>query len=483
MTINRIASNKKIQAEQIAKITAGKLIGNNSFLKLNGYTIASFAVESGDLFIALPGEKQNGWDFAFEACERGAAAILTEKALPEIKIPQILVPSTLEALTNWARKNRQESNAVFIAITGSSGKTTTKEMTRAILEESQIPFFCNPGNLNSQVGAPFSMLGLTLQEKIALLEIGMSSPGEIANLTKLINPSIALITNIGHAHLKNFQNTEGITNAKGELIKEMDPSGTLFLNRDNKHYLQLCGFSNKQSLFDFSISNPSAYLYAGNIETSLEKSSFDLYRAGQYLDRVSIEISGRSNISNALAAIGIISAIGIDHAVAIEGLKKFRPVAQRSMLLKLPLWKSYLLDDTYNAGFESVLEALKIVQLERDRTPIFIFGDMLELGLSSEKLHSAIGIQVAKNRMKIFLTYGKMSNFSQRAFQKNYHQGIGRHFSALEELNNFLREINLSFSVILVKGSRSMKMEQVVKRIISIYDQNTGDQSFIPNIE
>ncbi len=459
---------------EILKATGGALLRGGSGWSCRGISTDTRTLAAGNLFIALEGEHFNGHDCLAKAAERGAAGLLIRAdaagkltATPE-GLPTIGVQDTLRALGDIARDWRRHFPIPVVAITGSSGKTTTKEMVAAIAARTRT-VLRTEGNLNNQIGLPLTLLGLHGKHELAVIEMGTNSPGEISILAAIAEPDVGVITNIGPAHLEGLGSLEAIREEKGSLFEMMAGRGTAILNRDDPAIGLLAGrWQGKRTIFGLS---EGAEVTARRIEPAgPEGVRFNLLIDGIGIP-VFLSIPGEHNVMNALAASATAWSIGFDRHEIAEGLAAFRTVPGRSEIRRLGNG-AFLMIDTYNANPASVREALKtLLGLRGNGDAVVILGDMLELGKQSEPLHADIGTLLADANVNYIFLKGSLTGaLATGAIRRGFSAERITFFEDPEEVVVSLRSRLKKDDWILIKGSRKMKMEAVAEKIIAAFD-------------
>jgi len=463
-----------LSAEEILKATGGAPLRGGRGWSCRGVSTDTRTLTAGNLFIALAGENFDGHGCLKKAAERGAAGLLiradaAEKlaAAPE-EVPAIGVLDTLRALGDIAGDWRRRFPVPLVAITGSSGKTTTKEMVATITARVR-NILKSEGNLNNRIGLPLTLLKLREEHELVIVEMGTNSPGEIATLAAIAAPDVGLITNIGPAHLEGLGSLEAIREEKGSLFEIMAGRGTAILNHDDPAIGLLAGrWRGKGITFGLG---PGAEVTGRRIEPAgPEGVRFNLVIDGIGAP-VFLAAAGEHNVINALAAAAASWALGLDRHEIAAGLAAFRPVPGRTEIRRLGNG-AFLMIDAYNANPASVREALKTLQgLRGSGGAIAILGDMLELGEQSEALHQEIGTLLADaNIHDLFLKGSLTKALAAGAIRRGFPAERITFFEDPEKVVSSLRSRLKKGDWILIKGSRKMNMEAVAEKIIAAFD-------------
>ncbi len=422
---------------------------------LTGICIDSRQVKPGNLFIAIRGDIFDGHDFICDAVAQGAAAIVCEQANQSVKIPQLVVPDTIQAFAAIAAAHRQKNPSAVIALTGSNGKTTVKEMIAAILPK---PSHATPGNLNNHIGVPLSILKLNPEHRYAVFELGANHPGEIAHTVAMVRPQVTLINNIAPAHIEGFGSIEGVARAKGEIHQGLAAGGTAVINDDDAyaHFWDPL-LKNKKTLH-FSASKP-ADIYARDITFNADGCGQFILVTPQGETQIQLRVPGAHNVRNALAAAACTHALGISLSDIASGLQQFGGVSGRMTFLHGKN-NAVVIDDTYNANLRSALTALEVLASRQGRR-IFVFGDMGELGEWSEQHHQQVGEAAREHGIDLLMTYGMHSESTAQAYG-----ATSKHYKHQEDLvHDLLTQLDENTTV-LVKGSRSSAMEKIVHQLV-----------------
>ena len=447
----------RMDMRAVAEITGGHLMQNGASVELQGISTDSRTVQPGDLFIPLRGDQFDGHDYLTQAIQRGAAACLSEEMIGGLLVPVVKVSDTLKALGDLAAAMRRQFAGPVIGITGTSGKTTCKEMLAAILEHLG-PGLKSAGNFNNLIGVPLTLFGLEHEHRWAVVEMGMSARGEIARLAEIAAPNIGLITNIGAGHLEHFEGIPGVARAKGELFISLPADGVALINADDPEVLMLPVANGVRKIL-FGVSS-EASIRADRITAHNGSVSFDLKIDG-VVQHVILPLPGRHNVANALGAAAVATVLGVGPKEIAAGLKAFKPCPGRMELLELPE-DIVVLEDSYNANPLSVHAALDALHdLSSPGRRIAVLGDMLELGPSAQELHHQIGAIAAKRADWLF-TYGALAEEIARGAIA---EGLPRDkvfvANSHDELAARLVEMLQAGDRVLIKGSRGMRMEKV----------------------
>jgi len=420
-------------------------------------------LNAGDLFVALSGDNFDGNSFVANAAAQGAiAAIVTKKQA--VDIPQIVVKDSRLALGLLGKMVREQVNPKVAALTGSNGKTTTKEMLAAILKRVA-PTLATTGNFNNDVGVPLTLLRLQPQDKFAVLELGANHKKEIAYTTGLVLPDVVLINNVDAAHLEGFGDLQGVAVAKGEILAGVKNSGMAVLNRDDKFYPYWLRKVDAQRLVSFSVGDDRADYFAADIAFDVTGNpTFTLCTPGGDC-RINLAVAGRHNVANALAAAAMASCFGVDLQTIKLGLESMVNVQGRLKISSLTP-RIRLIDDTYNANIASVKAAIDVLTYFPS-TNVLVMGDMGELGSSTVDMHQQVGHYAQQQGVDHVYTCGAVSREAALTAGEN-----GRAFLTQTALIDALVELLTTapatqMFTLLFKGSRSAKMEQAISLLTS----------------
>jgi len=448
---------------QAAAMTGGRVEGAD--VECISVSIDTRTLQPGAMYVALQGQNFDGHDFVDAAQRQGAAAAMVHRPVTH-SLPTLHVDDTRLALGRLAAAWRARHNIPVVAVTGSNGKTTVKEMVAAILAQRG-EVLATEGNLNNDIGVPLTLLRLRDSHYCAVIEMGANHPGEIAYVAQLTRPSVGVVTNAGAAHLEGFGSLEGVALGKGELFQALDADGVAVLNADDRFaplWAQLIGaratlcFGVEQAA-DVSVVPGSEQMDIGDALTtrfSLRTPAGDI--------PIRMQLCGRHNMSNACAATAAALAAGAGVADIQRGLAGLRAVKGR-LQMKRVMAEVRVLDDTYNANPTSLRAALQVLAAAPGKK-ILVLGDMGELGTGAEGLHGELGEEARAAGVEQMFTVGELTRFTAQRF------GAGaRHFATQEELIAALRgELSTTPQqaiTVLVKGSRRMQMERVVAALVT----------------
>ena len=433
----------------------GVLSGLDTFF--TGCSIDSRSIRSGELFIALRGKRYDGHSFIQSAREAGASAALVEQNNRNDDLPFVVVKNSKVAMARLAGRWRDTFSIPVLAVTGSNGKTTVKEMITSILNISA-PVLSTAGNLNNEIGVPLTLFDLGNEHHYAVIEMGASHPGEIAFLSRLARPTVALITQCAPAHLQGFGSIKGVAHAKAEIYSGLTKTGIAIVNADDQFADIYKDFAKQNPQISFGIKE-QADVTARNIIFDPENSTtnFMLYTP---MGSVSISVSlvGRHNVMNSLAAAAACIAINVPLEKIKAGLEKMLIIEGR-MQLKYTKNGIRIFDDTYNANLGSLSAGLEVLSRYPGRKWL-VLGDMAELGASEKELHRQAGETIRSYGIERLYTLGELTRFSAEGF------GSGAmHFDHLDKLVSSLKDDLPADTALLIKGSRSMEMEKIVCKL------------------
>jgi UDP-N-acetylmuramoyl-tripeptide--D-alanyl-D-alanine ligase len=463
---------KKFLIADLAKIIEAHPMNRVSSIEhqvssFTGVSIDSRTTKDGDCFFAICGENFDGHDYVFDAFAKGAVCAVVSKDIKSEKLI-LKVGDVVKALGDFALSYRQLCGFKVVAITGSVGKTTARHIIHHVLSQ-HYRVHQAPKNFNNNIGLPLTLLGADPEHQIVIAELGTNHPGEIAYLTRIAQPDIAVVTNVYPAHLEGFGDLKTITNEKLSIEEGLQKDGILLLNGDSellRAYYESRVTSHESRVKTFGKSDDSGYL-AQNIASNGFSSQFTIDSKEVYLP-----LSGPGNIENALAAWAVCSRFDLtidDFARAVRTLKA---LPMRAELLQIGTLT--VLNDCYNANPASMKNALDILAglgSEKNSRLVFICGDMAELGNQSEQLHTELGAAVAEAKVQLLIAVGKLAEIAAEAAQKtaNYDLQIECFKDTLSVCNS-LQELIKDNDIILVKGSRIAKLEKVIEKLKEIID-------------
>lgn len=439
---------------EAAQAVNGTLTGEN--LAFSSVSTDTRTIEPGDLFVALKGPNFNGHDYVKQAAEAGAVALLvSEEVLTSL--PVIRVENTLNALGKLGAAWKNQYPVKTMAITGSCGKTTVKEMAAAILSLKG-ETLATRGNYNNEIGVPLTLLSLNEQHRFAVIELGANHIGEISYTVSLVKPDVAVITNAGSAHIEGFGSADNVARAKGEIYQGLVNCGTAVINLDDKYSDYWHGVTADVSCLGFSLENPAADYYATDIAVNQAGQYGFRLHAGEQSIAVQLQLLGKHNVLNAITAAAAAHAMGMDLETIRTGLQSVQPIGGR--LQPLHCGQRVVIDDTYNANPVSIKAAADLLA-ELDVTTCMVLGDMAELGTHAPSMHREVGEYIALKGIDYLVAKGKHAADYLVGFSKfqSKEQKSAR-FDEFAEISAYLNQEQPE--TILVKGSRSAGMERVV---------------------
>jgi UDP-N-acetylmuramoyl-tripeptide--D-alanyl-D-alanine ligase len=438
---------------------------------VEGYSIDSRSLAPGQLFFAIRGPRFDGHQFVAQALDRGAAGVVVESAYyasapVEWQPALIAVDDTRSALQTLALKVRRKWGKRLVAVTGSAGKSTTKEMIAAILSR-RLRVLRSPGNLNNDFGVPLALLALEPDHEAAVLELAMSAAGEIARLARLAEPQIGVVTNVAPAHLQFFDSVDAIALAKRELIDYLattGPEAVAVLNEDDERVRKFVeGFPGRVLTFGFS---EKADFRATEVGCAEGLTSFLRVTTPDWTSRLTLPLAGRHNVQNALAAIAAASPFGISRGDIAQALAEFQNLHQRSEILTLP-GEVTIINDSYNSNplaMECMLETLAAWPGARRR--IVVAGEMLELGPTAPELHRDVGRKCAPSGVEwVIGVQGAAQFFVEGAIEGGIPPSHAQFFPDAQSAGEFCKSLTAPGDVLLVKGSRGVHLEKVIEML------------------
>jgi UDP-N-acetylmuramoyl-tripeptide--D-alanyl-D-alanine ligase len=439
------------------KVPGSYVFGDAAFSHLS---TDSRSLTAGDLFVALVGPNFDGHEFIAQAQHQGACAALVSTVI-DTDLPLLVVPDTRIALGQLALLKRQSLNGQFVAVTGSSGKTTVKEMLQKVLFQAG-EVEVTQGNFNNDIGVPLTLWGMQDHIDYRVLELGANHIGEIAYTSRMVMADVAILNNAQEAHLSGFGGLGGVVKAKGEIISGLSDQGQVVLNLDDPHVNEWQELAKPRRVWSFSLSNQKASVYASDIERTPRGSRFVMH-LGQQQRSVDLQLLGQHNVANALAATAAALALGLSLDQIIQGLGEVRPYQGRLVSHQLS-HNRCVIDDTYNANPGSVKAAIDVLEQCHGQRCLML-GDLGELGPQELQLHQRIGVQVAAAGIEQFYGFGMLA----AAAVESYLQAGGNYgkVCASSELSSCFQQLPKVDLSCLVKGSRSSQMERVVETLIN----------------
>lgn len=446
---------------QLAKITSGQIeSASNSELVLENVSTDSRKIGEKCLFIALKGERFDAHDFAEQVVADGAKALLVDRKLT-VNCPQVVVDDTRIAMGQLAAWVRQQVSARIVGLTGSSGKTSVKEMTASILAERGKTLY-TAGNLNNDIGVPLTLFRLTPEHDFAVIEMGANHPNEIAYTTNIVKPETALVNNLFGAHLAGFGSPEGVAKAKGEIYQGIPEEGTAIVNLDS--YSEKWQFQPRQTVWYYSLTQqPKADFYPTDIQINQLTTDFVLHTPVGRVD-ITLPLPGVHNIANVLAASALAISVGASLEDIKNGLANTKAVPGRLFPVRLAEHK-VVLDDTYNANDGSMIAAIHVLE-KMPGYRVLVVGDMGELGDYAKECHQRVGLAAKQAGLDKVFSVGQLSELISEFSE------CGEHFTVKSDLLTRLIPLAQQNDVvsILVKGSRSSEMEDVVNALKECFE-------------
>lgn len=443
---------KPISIGMICAAVSGEMICGDAEHTVTSVTTDS-RTKNGGLFIALKGERFDANDFVSGYLENGDSALVSRKMPPVPGKNIVYVPDTGKALLALAGAYRQLFDIPVIGITGSVGKTSTKEMIYSVLSQ-KLRAMKTDGNFNNEIGVPLTLFRLEDGLQCAVVEMGMSNFGEMSRLTSAVRPDIAVITNIGTAHIGNLGSRENIMKAKLEILEGMNGDGLVILNGDDRLLYSLKGTLPVKTLY-YGINNRDCDICAENVITNAGGSEF--YARGV---KYRINVPGEHNVYNALAAILAGEALGIETPLLQKGVSEFENCGMRQNIIKYG--GITLIEDCYNASLDSMAASLKVLKSISEGRSIAVLGDILEQGDFAEKIHTEVGKAAARENIDVLITVGENARFIAAAAKDAVKTVVS--FDGNGSAWEYLDKIMSKGDTVLFKASRGMKLEEVCEK-------------------
>jgi len=452
-----------LSLDDVKEAAGGRLVSGRPGVSVTGVSIDSRSVAAGELFVAIVGPRFDGHDFVAAAARQGAVAALVHRDVEApADVALVRVADTTRALADLARHVRRTAAVPVACITGSTGKTTTKDMTASLLA-SRGPVLKTEGNLNNQYGLPLTLVRLAPEHWSAVLELGMSAPGELRGLSAIAEPDIAVITNVGPAHLEFFPSVDAIAEAKAEILEGLRPGGVAVLNAEDPRVRRIGERSGREVLW-FGRDRRHD-VSAENWRGSIAGMRFDLRLGGQTVD-VALPLAGPHYAMSFLAAAAVAHRLGIEAEAIAEAASRIVAAPHRGQVVQCDQGVT-ILDDCYNANPDAVEAAVVALGLAVGRRRVAFLGDMLELGDQGPRLHRESGEGLA-GRVDAVVGVGPLSqSLLEGARARGMAEGALHHFPDSTAAAGVVAELAEAGDAILVKGSRGMRMERIVEALLA----------------
>jgi UDP-N-acetylmuramoyl-tripeptide--D-alanyl-D-alanine ligase len=455
---------KALSAGNISKMVHGRLEVPSEII-VNQISIDTRTLEKGSLFVAIRGERFDGHDYIEQAVSSGAALVMVREGtiLPE-KVPAIFVPDTLEALGKLANEYRKLFKIPIVAVTGSVGKTSTKEMIASILS-AKYKVHKSKGNHNNEIGLPLSVLETEDEHEVAVFEMGMRGFDEISALSKIVNPDIAVITNIGISHIERLGSRQNILKAKLEVLDGMNENGIVILNGDDELLSGLKGLLPQKTLFYGIDENQDIWAY--DLSSKGEDGVYFQVKTGENDMKLFIPAPGIHNVHNALAGIAVAEALNMSESEIRKGLEHFSGEQMRLSIEEKDGIK--FINDSYNAAPSSMTAALDVLcEIAGERRKWAIIGDMLELGDWAKEAHRKIGRLVSKSGIEYMVAIGSLAKWYVEGANENPDtRTITKLFANASEAKPYIKTLVQKGDVLLFKGSRLIKLDILLQELLS----------------
>ena len=458
---------REIDARKIKEICNGELSTKNIYNKLNNFIIDSRIVTEGDCFVAIKGENNNGNQFLEMALEKGASVCLVDEE-PDIKLVEkyndrtiIKVENTIKALQEIAAYKRSLYDIPVVAVTGSVGKTSTKDIIASVLGQ-KYNVLKTEGNFNNHLGLPLTLLKLK-DHTAVVVEMGMNHFNEISVLTNIAKPTIAVITNIGTSHIGNLGSRENILKAKLEILEGLQENGKIIINNDNDLLHNWAQIVDRSNVLTYGIENKSNFTPYNIQENNNETKYMIDIEDEEY--NVKVPVMGKHFVYNSLCATAVARSLNIEPEKIIQGIANFKLTAKRMDFMNLKNGVT-VLADYYNASYDSMKSALEVVRDYKVKRKIAVLGDMLELGEFSEKLHQDVGTEVYNNKIDILITVGNLAKHIAKTAKELGTKEVyecENNAQAAQTLNKKIKEGDL----VLLKASNGMEFGEILESIES----------------
>lgn len=447
-----------MKVKDILKITNGKLICGDENIEINDFSKDTREIKDGDTYIAIKGERFDGNDFCQNAVDSGAKVCIVSKDIGAINgVAIIKVEDTLKALQDIASYKRMQYDIPVVAVTGSVGKTSTKDLIASVVSEGY-KTLKTKGNYNNEIGLPLTVLSLK-DEEAMVVEMGMNHFGEIRKLTNIAKPTVAVITNIGTAHIGNLGSRENILKAKLEILEGLQ-GNTVIINNDNDLlYKWALENKDKYNIITYGITNESDYM-AKNIKSYEDKSEFTVSSKTDINNKkILVPVGGEHFILNSLCGVAVGEYLKVPTEKIIRGIAKLELTKKRMEILKSKSGAT-VINDTYNANYDSMKAAIAYLKAIENKRKIAILGDMLELGDYSKELHEKVGVEV-DSKIDILITIGKEAKYiAEKSKAKQIIQ-----CDNIQEAIEKIKEIETKDDAILLKASNGMKLFEIASAL------------------
>lgn len=455
-----------IFALDVVRLCNGIILSGDDKLVLNNFCTDTRVLKSGDVYVGISGERLDGNDFYLEAINKGASCLILSKKPDELNVDDvtiILVEDTLKCLQELASYKRSLFNIPVVAVTGSVGKTSTKDIIYSVLSK-KYKVSCTVGNYNNHLGLPLTILGMDDKSEVLVVEMGMNHFKELSLLSKIAKPTLAVITNIGTAHIGNLGSRENILKAKLEILEGL-VGVDVVLNIDDdmlfKAYIEL---KDKYNIKTVSVREDSDYK-AINLKLDVFDSKFDIINE---IGDVVVNVGGIAYVYNALIAYTIGKHFNIAEGLIKEGIAEFKLTGGR-LEKKVSKRGMLLIDDTYNANYDSMKASIELVSKVKNRRKVAILGDMLELGDYTEELHLKLGDVVVSNQIDVLITVGEYSKLiGKRAMELGMKREVIFTFDKESDSYSFLADYLDKDDIVLLKGSHGIKLFNLVDYLVNL---------------
>lgn len=448
-----------VYVKDIVKLCGGKVLYGNEELELSNFCIDTRKLSKGDVYVGMKGENSDGSDYYEDAYDKGANCLILSRE-PDEKLDGatvVVVDDTLKCLQELAKYKRSLYDIPVIAVTGSVGKTSTKDIIYSVVSK-KYKTHKTIGNYNNHLGLPLTILSMSNEVEALVVEMGMNHFGELSDLSKIAKPTISVITNIGTAHIGNLGSREGIRDAKLEILDGMI-GNELIVNGDDDMLLSVFDeLSKKYDVKRVSIDNESTYK-AVNLDSQVFSSKFDI---GGYCDEVLVNVGGKAYIYNSLVAYAVGKCLSISDNDIKEGIKEFKLSSSR-LEKKVTKKGVILIDDTYNANYDSMKSSIELLGKVRDKRRVAILGDMLELGEYTNEHHINMGDVVVDNNIDVLVTIGEYSKLiGERAKELGMDKNNIFSFNKEDDSYSFLNELLTGNDMVLLKASHGLHLIGIV---------------------